>query len=36
MAREMQKMILMDSESTIRKDLSGLIEGVNVDEQMDT
>ena len=32
-AGEMQKMILMDSESTV---LSGLIQGENVDEQMDT
>ena len=35
-ARGMQKTILMDSESTIRKVLSGLIQGENVDEQMDT
>ena len=35
-AREMQKTILMDSESTICKVLSGLIQGKNVDEQMDT
>ena len=35
-AGEIQKMILMDSESTIRKVLSGLIQGENVDEQMDT
>ena len=35
-AGEMQKTILMDSESTIRKVLSGLIQGENVDEQMDT
>ena len=34
--REMQKMILMDSESTIHKVLSGLIQGENDDEQMDT
>ena len=34
--REMQKTILMDSESTIRKVLSGLIQGENVNEQMDT
>ena len=35
-AGEMQKTILMDSESTICKVLSGLIQGENVDEQMDT
>ena len=35
-AGEMQKTILMDSESTIRKVLSGQIQGENVDEQMDT
>ena len=35
-AGEMQKTILMDSESTVRKVLSGLIQGENVDEQMDT
>ena len=35
-AGEMQETILMDSESTIRKVLSGLIQGENVDEQMDT
>ena len=35
-AGEMQKIILMDSESTIHKVLSGLIQGENVDEQMDT
>ena len=35
-AGEMQRTILMDSESTIRKVLSGLIQGENVDEQMDT
>ena len=35
-AGEMQKTILIDSESTIRKVLSGLIQGENVDEQMDT
>ena len=35
-AGEMQKTILMDSVSTIRKVLSGLIQGENVDEQMDT
>ena len=35
-AGEMQKTILMDSESTIHKVLSGLIQGENVDEQMDT
>ena len=35
-AGEMQKTILMNSESTIRKVLSGLIQGENVDEQMDT
>ena len=35
-AREMQKTILMDGESTICKVLSGLIQGENVDEQMDT
>ena len=32
----MQKTILTDSESTIRRVLSGLIQGENVDEQMDT
>ena len=32
----LQKTILMDSDSTIRKVLSGLIQGENVDEQMDT
>ena len=35
-AREMQKTIVMDSESTIPKVLSGLIQGEKVDEQMDT
>ena len=35
-AGEMQKTILMDSETTIRKVLSGLIQGENVDEKMDT
>ena len=35
-AREMQKTLLMDSESTIHKVLSELIQGENVDEQMDT
>ena len=35
-AGEMQKTILMDSESTIHKVLSRLIQGENVDEQMDT
>ena len=35
-AGEMQKTILMDSERTIRKALSGLIQGENFDEQMDT
>ena len=35
-AGEMQKMILMDGESTIRKVLSGLVQDENVDEQMDT
>ena len=35
-AGEMQKTILKDSESTIRKVLPGLIQGENVDEQMDT
>ena len=35
-AGEMHKTILMDSESTICKVLSGLIQGENVDEQMDT
>ena len=35
-AGEMQKTILIDSESTIRKVLSGLIQGENVDEQMGT
>ena len=35
-AEEIQKTILMDSESTIRKVLSGLIQGENVDKQMDT
>ena len=35
-AGEMQKTISMDSESTIRKVLSGLIQGENVDEHMDT
>ena len=36
-AGEMQKTtILMDSESTIRKVLSGLIQDENVDEQIDT
>ena len=35
-AGEMQETILIDSESTIRKVLSGLIQGENVDEQMDT
>ena len=35
-AGEMQKTILMDNESTVRKVLSGLIQGENVDEQMDT
>ena len=33
---EMRKTIFMDSESTIRKVLSGLTQGENVDEQMDT
>ena len=32
----MQRMILMDSESTICKVLSGPIQVENVDEQMDT
>ena len=35
-AGEMQKTIFMDSESTIHKVMSGLIQGENVDEQMDT
>ena len=35
-AGEMQKTILMDSESTNRKVLSGVKKGENVDEQMDT
>ena len=35
-AGEMQKTILMDSESIIRKVLSELIQGENVDEEMDT
>ena len=35
-AGEMQKTILIYSESTICKVLSGLIQGENVDEQMDT
>ena len=35
-AREMQKTLLMDSESAIRKVLSELIQGENVGEKMDT
>ena len=35
-AGEMQKTILMNNESTVRKVLSGLIQDENVDEQMDT
>ena len=35
-AGKMQKTVLMDSERTIRKVLSGLILGENVDNQMDT